>query len=323
MVPGSGEKQAALWRRDDGETLIYSGRTSAIFGLPGSGKSWLGLMVAKATIEQGARVVLWDFEEGPETLYERSQLLGAQELIGDGEKLQFARPDLIESPNAIAEAIAWLGPLGLMILDGVERAGCPSDGGAIGPWFDQYVEPWRAGKVGVLLLDHVAKRPEGRPRGAIGSQAKLARLDGVGLLADGTCWTKRGGGKVRLFNHKDRPGDFPAPIGQCGAVVIGNYADVDGQRAFGVTVEASDGATQGDDHDDLDDLGNRILEALETHGRASSANALVKLVKARKQKVLLAAERLAFEGLITKEPEEKGWAYGITEPGRAALLGDD
>ena len=75
----------------------------------------------------------------------------------------------------------------------------------------------------MLVLDHVPKRKEGRPLGPIGSQHKLAKIDGAALFVSGIPWTQKTDGHLVLTNHKDRHGQLPAPIGKAVARLIGTH----------------------------------------------------------------------------------------------------
>ena len=72
-------------------------------------------------------------------------------------------------------------------------------------WLQAHVDPWWTVGHTVLLVDHVPKQKKDRPRGGIGSQAKLARIDGAALYAHGVPWNGQEGGHVHLTVHKDRP----------------------------------------------------------------------------------------------------------------------
>ena len=75
--------------------------------------------------------------------------------------------------------------------------------------------------VGVLVLDHVPKRRQDCPRGAIGSQYKLARVDGAAFGLSGRPWTKTEDGAMSLRLEKDRPGDVPGRPGSRVATITG------------------------------------------------------------------------------------------------------
>ena len=97
------------------------------------------------------------------------------------------------------EALEWLqeseGPA-LVVIDSAESAGCPADGSDVAPWLQKIVEPFRDAGCTVLVLDHVPKRKEGRPLGPIGSQHKLAKIDGAALFVSGVPWTQKTDGHL-------------------------------------------------------------------------------------------------------------------------------
>ena len=55
-LDGEQERMPALLEREDGHTVIYANRDHVISGDPGTGKSWLALIAAKATVAKGGRV---------------------------------------------------------------------------------------------------------------------------------------------------------------------------------------------------------------------------------------------------------------------------
>ena len=111
----------------------------------------------------------------------------------------------------------------LVVIDSAESAGCPSDGADVAPWLAKIVLPFLEAGATVLVLDHVPKRKEGRPLGPIGSQHKLARVDGAALYVSGVPWTQKTDGHLTLYNHKDRHGQLPAPIGKAVARLVGTH----------------------------------------------------------------------------------------------------
>ena len=245
---------ASLWERSDGEPLLYAGKLSSIYGVPNSGKTWVALMIAKEATAQGVNVLWLDFEDKPETVIRRAEVLGYRDVLGPCFK--YGLPSLMTDPIAVNEARSWLrsGKLGgLVIIDAAESAGCPSDGADVGPWFKSAVTPFRDNGAGVLVLDHIPKRREDRADGAIGSQHKLAKVDGVALLIAGKPWTARDGGKVTLTVQKDRHGQLPAPSGKKVAVIAGAWQD----GAFAYSVDPPTSADMGID------IPTRIFEVLD------------------------------------------------------------
>ena len=221
----------AMLTRKDGETLLYKGKLNFIFGTPGGGKSWVALRCVEETLLQGHRAIYWDHEDTPATLKRRASVIGLD--LADSWKegqFKYLRPGVEgstkEQSRPMTEALEWVaggdGPT-LVVIDSAESAGCPSDGADVVPWLAKIVLPFLNVGATVLVIDHIPKRKEGRPLGPIGSQHKLARIDGAALLVTGVPWTQKADGHLVLTNHKDRHGQLPAPNGKAVARVIGTH----------------------------------------------------------------------------------------------------
>ena len=215
----------AMLQRKDGATLFYDGKLNFLFGVPGGGKSFVALHCVHEALLRGRRAAYWDHEDTPGTLSRRSKRMGVNlgDFWSDGQ-FKYLRPGLDGSTLAMAEVTAWIaggdGPT-LVIIDSAESAGCPSDGADVAPWLAKIVQPFLDAGATVLVIDHVPKRKEGRPLGPIGSQHKLARVDGAALFVSGVPWTQKTDGHLVLTNHKDRHGQLPAPIGKAVARLVG------------------------------------------------------------------------------------------------------
>lgn len=189
----------AVLVRSDGETLLYAGKLNSVFGIPGCGKSWVAAIAIETAVARGGHVLYWDFEDSPQTFFQRAVKLGFDPR-DHAESFRYVRPAMSESETAMSEAQAFLSSAGpdsvqsLVVIDSAEASGCPSDGRDVNEWLDSHVKPWRDVGAGVLLIDHVPKRADEsghRPRGGIGSQRKLAAIDGVALAVSGVPWTIR------------------------------------------------------------------------------------------------------------------------------------
>ena len=173
----------ALLSRSDGETLLYQSKFNSLHGEPGCGKSWLALMVAVDVMRSGTKCVWWDHEDAPSTIASRLDALGAGDLIGS-PLMHYVTPSLAEDEPAMVMLRRWLmrgDSPGLLVLDSAVASGAPSDGSDVGPWLQKYVQTWRDVGATLLVLDHVPKQKVDRPRGQIGSQRKLAAIDGAAL----------------------------------------------------------------------------------------------------------------------------------------------
>ena len=308
----------AMMQRKDGSTLFYDGKLNFLFGTPGSGKSWVALWCIHETLLRGRRAVYWDFEDTPGTLNRRSKLLGLD--LADSwreDQFKYLRPGLDGSTLAMTEAMEWIaggdGPT-LVVIDSAESAGCPSDGADVAPWLAKIVLPFLEAGCALLTLDHVAKRKAGRPLGPIGSQHKLARIDGAALFVTGLPWTQKTDGHLTLYNHKDRHGQLPAPIGKAVARLVGTHE----HDTLNLSIVAPE------TEDNLEEAYIPTLRALAGAGPdgAYGQQAMRDLVVGRGSQRDKAIGDLVSLGFIMKTPGKR-LRYTITDLGREELAGDD
>ena len=202
---------------------------------------------------------------------------------------------------------------GLVVIDSVESAGLPTDSNNVRPWFQQHVDPFLSMGAGVLLLDHVPKRREDRPRGGIGSQHKLARIDGAALFLDGKPWTKRDDGRVTLRVHKDRLGDLDAAVKKAVAVVEVTHAE-DGLLLYAINPPDAD-------DDTAQDVTLPLLEAIASHGPQGvrTYKAVRELLKVRGRLIDVALEDLMKTGLVVKAKDGRASIFVVTAAGEQML----
>ena len=217
----------------------------------------------------------------------------------------------------MAEAMAWAaggdGPT-LIVIDSAESSGCPSDGSDVAPWIKKMVQPFLEAGCTVLVLDHVPKRKEGRPLGPIGSQHKLAKIDGAALFVTGVPWTQKTDGHLVLTNHKDRHGQLPAPIGKAVARIMGTH------EGEGLTLSIVGPETE----DNLEEAYLPTLRALADAGKdgIQGQKAMRDLVTGRNNQKDRAISDLVELGFILKrQPERSGQKvhYSITALGLEEL----
>ena len=308
----------ALLQRKDGATLLYKGKLNYLFGEPGGGKSWIALHAIHESLLQGHRAIYWDHEDVAGTLNRRSKLLGLDlaDFWKDGQ-FKYLRHGMDGSSLAMAEALEWArggeGPT-LVVIDSAESADCPSDGSDVAPWLAKLVLPFLDAGCGILVLDHIPKRKEGRPMGPIGSQHKRARLDGAGLLVTGVPWTQKTDGHLVLTNHKDRHGFLPAPNNKAVARVIGTHEH--GTLYLSIVSPETE--------DNLEESYIPTLRALADAGPdgAQGQQAMRDLVVGRGSQRDKAIGDLVAEGFILKT-RGKRVHYAITALGLEELGGDD
>ena len=313
-LPDDGEPPAALIERTDGKTLLYADKLNGVFGQPGGGKSWIGLQALVDTVAIGGRALWLDFEDRPATFRERARALGFEPRKQSAYHKWLPRTIMEDDEAQTFEAaVAWVSTYenGLVVIDAATQAGCPADGSEVDSWYRKHVDPWRQANVGVLVIDHVPKRTEDRPRGQIGSQGKLARVDGAALYVHGRAWTRDKPGSLKLVVHKDRPGYLPAATGETAAIVLG---DPDDSGLLNIRFvppnEAADGQPVADN----------LLAALAEQGGEAVGMRIYRELLGGKHSIADAAMKLLVEaGLVEKGKRGNATLYSVTADGYADL----
>lgn len=194
----------SLLARVDGACMLYPGCTHAIFGEPGSGKSWLAIVAAAQQIKAGHPVLYLDYEDETEPSLYRLALLGctAREVE---RSFVHVTPDThpaapkpgdtgirAQLRRAFVDAVAagHRGePFSLVVVDGVTNAmaiaGYNPNANDEATLWDREVPRTIAEKSGaaVVVIDHTAKASTGG-RYAIGAQSKLANVTGAAYRVD-------------------------------------------------------------------------------------------------------------------------------------------
>ena len=310
----------ALLQRSDGETVLYAkGKLNSIFGLPGTGKSWIAIMAIIEAVMRGGHVIFWDFETDDRDFLRRSLLLGFDPRLHK-EQFKYVAPGLADNPQVMEMLKGWLlgaqdPTFSLVVIDAAESAGCPSDGRDVAPWFNKYWYPWAAVGATGIVVDHQAKHKEDRGRGAIGSTHKLSKVTGASLQVSGQPWSTRTGGLIFLHSHKDKGGDSPAALGKCVAVVKGEYQTIAGVKTFKVTIEPP--APQ----DDGEDQGMELLAAVAEAGveGVTGLRAMRGLVSGTTGARDAVITNMVDSGMLLKQRQGNADNYSITAEGLALL----
>lgn len=215
---------AGLLHRSDGIGLLYPGRVHSFHGESESGKSWVAQIATAEVLLTGATVLYLDFESTADEVIARLLLLGASPQT-IAERLRYVQPAVSSDADPVAFSRLLGRSYALAVLDGVTESlglygASSNDGDDVTRWGRKL--PRRIARetgAAVVAIDHVTKSEDGRGRFAIGSQAKLALLDGAAFTIE--------------------PKDV-AP-GQCGTFILRVGKDRAGQvRRHGGTFRASD-----------------------------------------------------------------------------------
>ena len=223
---------------------------------------------------------------------------------------------MLTFPVAFAQVVDFLAEapdatMNQVIIDAAESSGCPSDGSEVNGWLEKVVLPWRNATVdtGVLVADHIPKTKDNRPDGPIGSQRKMAAVDGVSMLVSGYCWTKTKNGKIILTNDKDRTGSYGCkePV----ATIVGEWEGDGDARTFRhrITTPTKD--------DSGAHVGGHIINVINEAGEdgfAGKSN-LFRAVGGNRNAVFRVIESLVDGGLVTMSKDKGTDVYRLTEEG--------
>ena len=305
----------AVLERTDNGLVLPAGKLNWIYGMPGSGKSFLCEIDIIHAVLRGGRALYLDYEDSKKTFHQRAAILGFN-LKDYADSFKYIHGGLAEYPAVQAEAIAWLldapdPEMNQVIIDAAESSGCPSDGSPVNDWLKKVVMPWRDPGVnsGVLVSDHIPKTKDNRPDGPIGSQRKLAAVDGISLLVSGYCWTKTKGGRLTLTNDKDRTGDYgrKEPV----AAVIGEWQGEGDNRTFAYRI------VEPTKEDANDHLGVKILNAVKDAGLEGfpGKNNLAKAIGGNRNVVFRTVDSLVDAKLLNVGKAKGSDVYTLTNEG--------
>ena len=298
------DRLPSAFTRVDGETLFYQGRFNTLYGEGGIGKTWVALMAVIQHLRAGGTAIWWDAEDRASTVAQRLQLLKATDLIGTPD-LKWVSGDFHTSAKAVAGALEHLDGSdipGMIVIDSATSFGCPSDGADVMAWLQEHINPWWDAGHTVLLIDHVPKQRKDRPRGGIGSQAKLARIDGAALYAQGIPWNGHESGYVHLTVHKDRQGQLPATLNGVAATVSAEWDGLSLAWEIGLPDAKADG----------ENLEDELLEAIFQAGDTGvrGAAGLRALLKGKSVKDIdKARDELLQAGMIERVKDGRAWVW--------------
>jgi hypothetical protein len=204
-----------LLARTDGACLFYAERINAIYGESGSGKSWVAMALCAEEINTGRHVAYFDLEDHAGSMVQRMMSLGvsAEDLIArfhyvspTGPWHSHAADYWEQMVRALAITVCVVDSTGeALSMDGAN----PDKDPEVAEWFRKM--PRKIARAGacVVLVDHVPKSTEASKRFAIGSQRKLAAIDGAAYRVDvGVAPAKGVEGHLRLSVAKDRHGTY-------------------------------------------------------------------------------------------------------------------
>lgn len=302
------EPPPAYLVRDDGQALLYAGKTNGIIGESESGKTWVALHALHQALDNGDNVTIVDFEDTPAGLITRLRDIGVTDTQLRNQ-IAYVGPDEALDVTASGDLYEHLGDHApsLIVLDGVNAAmtllGLDLNSNTDATAFAQrLLRPLAATGACVVYVDHIPKSRDNETKGGIGAQAKRAMTTGCTLKAEMLKPFGRGEtGRIKLTVDKDRAGHVR---GASGGSRHAGTAVLTSDRVSGhvtITVEAPDTrpAEQREPFRPTH-LMERVSAFLATCPDGATGRAVRGEVSGNVKAILAALDRLAAEGYVTR-----------------------
>lgn len=220
LFNGTAEQLApSLFVRDDGQPLLYPGKAHAFNGEPESGKSWAALLACVQAVNDEHHVIYIDFEDTAPTVVQRLVQLGARpDAILDRFTYISPSDPLMWHDKVTASSLEFTEVLEaqdytLAIIDGVTEAmvihGLDiNSNNDVATFYKTLPRRLQREGIATVQIDHVPKAKEGRGRGGIGGQHKLAGIDVSFVFEVVAPFGIGRHGVAKVSIEKDRPGQL-------------------------------------------------------------------------------------------------------------------
>lgn len=298
------------------KALLYPGRSNSLFGESGSGKTWIMLAAVVEVVIAGGTVLIIDYEDTVGGIIDRLRSLGLDDetiasrviyiegRVGWSPVAQAALSDLVRTVelvciDSVGEAMAAGGVKG-------------NDDDDVARWFVNFPK-WIARRgPAVLLIDHVPKDPNAPTTYAIGSQRKMAAIDGASYRVDPIrVPTRTENGSLSLTTAKDRHGHHQKGT-QAARVDITHQGD--GAVGIALTTTATE-ALDGSGRFIPTYVMEQISRFLEANPGANK-RAVRDGVKGKAKVLDEALGELITAGHVDLDSSKRGFSYVVTTPYR-------
>lgn len=311
----------SLLHPEGGTPLFYDGCVNSLFGESGTGKTWVALALAAEVLRSGLRVLYIDLED---TAYGAVSRLRALGLTDDQiDLLDYVAPQTPWSSAAreVVAALVTEGGHGVVVIDSTGEAMAMAgvkgnNDDEVASWFRHFPRLLADLGPAVLVIDHIPKSTDAPSNFAIGSQRKLAAVNGAAYRVDAVRVPSRTeDGLLRLTCAKDRHGAHQK--GSVAAMVGLAHQELDGSLALTVTPpdempRNSDGTARPTIYME------KVSRAVENTPKMSRRE-VVSVVGGKDKYVSEALGILVAEGYIDAEPRAGrggGFVYTSVEPYR-------
>jgi hypothetical protein len=313
---GDTEQAPSILCRTDGQGLLYETKRNELHGAYESGKSWVAAIAAVEVIRAGGVVVWLDFEDSPTSMVGRLLALGlSEEEIVAG--FRYVQP--IEPLSTATEIDLRLELVGasLVVIDAANEAMAaagldPNANRDIAAWYSKVPRLATHAGATVLVLDHVAKRPD-QQRGAVGGGHKQAAIDGASYRLDVITPFGRGSkGLLRLRLTKDRPGYLRGVLGQGKEPAAAEIA-IDGTDPEALSVDVRPPADPSSESWQPTRLMERVSRWVEDVPQPVSQREILDGVTGKRDYLTSAIAELVRGGYLKSTPGARGAHLHVSE----------
>lgn len=286
--------------RTDGQAILYPGKIHSFNGEPEAGKSLCAQHLSVQHIAAGDNILYLDFEDGPAAVTARLIAFGASiDHIRDRFHYHQITNSWSVEALLVVEAALVATSYTLAVLDGITEAMMlcglsPRDESEVARFWNML--PRRLARTGAaaLLIDHVVKDTDQRGRWAIGSEHKMAGIDGAAFTIEAaTPFGRNKTGSARLIITKDRPAWLRQHAAH-GKTIAEFHVKSEGDHMQAELRPADDGGDSG-----FQPTGTmeRISHQL-AHGPALTSTELRGAIKGKPQVFALALRLLVADGYV-------------------------
>jgi hypothetical protein len=307
--------QPCVLCRSDGRALFYKGEVNLVFGDPEHGKTWVILAGCAEVLTDGGRVIYVDLDHnGAAAIVSRLVLLGVpSEILRVHDRFRHCEPtEVAAMEQMVADCQQWLPDIAVIDSTGelIPLFGGSSDNADdFTDVHNHVLQPLANTGAAMLLADHPAKQHESRKIGPGGSMAKRRTVGGSSIrVVRVRPFTKRDGGKAKLWVNKDRHGGLrdhcppPAPGKEeqlAGTFVLG-VKGADGLAPWQVLAEPLDGTAAPFRPTTLME---RVSRAVEERPGQLNKTAAAEGARGKKTWALQAVDILDDEGYLSKSTD--------------------
>lgn len=308
--------QTTILRRSDGVRLLYPGRVHSVHGESESAKSWVLMHAGSEVLDSGGRVCYLDFETDAASVVDRLLTLGvARDVLG--ERFAYLSPDVNPANSERArEDFQKLvrASFDLVVIDGTTDAlgvfgASTREEDEVARFMRTLPRPFARAGACVVLVDHVSKGNDERGRFAIGSQHKMAALDGAAYVVEAKAAFGRGlRGESDIRVAKDKPGAVRPHGGQFRASdrtqAVARFVLDETREGHMIVSLTPPEPTKGADAWRPTANMDRVSRWLDDHP-GTTKTAIATGTKLNGERVQEALEYLMGEGLVNAEPGKR------------------